>query len=109
MRPSFFYNADHELRDGYQSFGHIFPAKSCFDYKQLNNFLSQLKVERIKGILKTNKVWFIINGIDGNIKYVPTSPSANNRIEIIASQNCNGQQKPDTFLRRFPIKFSLKL
>lgn len=69
--------------NGYQSIGHIFPAESCFDYKQLNDFLSQLKVERIKGILKTNKGWFIINGTDGNIKYVPTSSSDNSRIEII--------------------------
>jgi G3E family GTPase len=62
--------------DGFQSFGHIFPAQSCFDYKQLNDFLSQLKVERIKGILNTDKGWFIINGIDGSIKYISTKPSA---------------------------------
>lgn len=83
-------NTDYQLSnkaDAYQSFGHIFPEKSCFDYKQLNDFLSQLKVERIKGILNTNKGWFIINGTDNKIKYVPTPSSTNSRIEIIARQN----------------------
>lgn len=83
-------NAAQELSnkaDGYQSFGHIFPAQSCFEYKQLNDFLSQLKVERIKGILKTDKGWFIINGIDSNIKYTPTTALDHSRIEIIVSQN----------------------
>jgi G3E family GTPase len=82
-------NADYPLSNkagGYQSIGHVFPAESCFDYHQLSDLLSQLKVERIKGILKTNKGWFIINATDGNIKYVPTSSSDNSRIEIIASQ-----------------------
>lgn len=83
-------NTDHQLSkfsDSYQSFGHIFPAQSCFDYKQLNDFLSQLNVERIKGILNTNKGWFIINGTDNKINYVPTPSSTNSRIEIIARQN----------------------
>jgi len=57
------------------------------EYKQLNDFLSQLKVERIKGILKTDKGWFIINGIDRNIKYTPTTALDYSRIEIIVSQN----------------------
>ena len=83
-------NADYEpsnKADGYQSWGHIFPAHSCFEYKALNDFLSQLKVERIKGILKTNKGWFIINGIDDNIKYSPATAIDSSRIEIIANLN----------------------
>ena len=73
--------------DGYQSFGYIFPAQRCFDYLQLNNLLSQLKAERIKGIIYTNKGWFIINGVDGSINYVAAPPSVNSRIEIIAMKN----------------------
>jgi len=83
-------NSNRELSnktDGYQSFGHVFPAHSCFDYQQLNDFLSQLNVERIKGILNTNKGWLIINGIDSSIKYISTKPSVSSRIEIIASRN----------------------
>jgi G3E family GTPase len=73
--------------DGYQSFGHIFPLSSCFDYERLTGLLSQLNAERIKGILFTNKGWFIINGVVGVIEYVLSPPSDNSRIEIIARQN----------------------
>ena len=73
--------------DGYQSFGYIFPAQRCFDYLQLNNLLSQLKAERIKGIIYTNKGWFIINGVDGSINYVAAPSSVNSRVEIIAMKN----------------------
>ena len=84
------HNTDHQLSnkaDSFQSFGHIFPAQSYFDYEQLNDLLCQLNVERIKGILNTNKGWFIINGTDNNVNYVPTLPSNTSRIEIIARQN----------------------
>ena len=83
-------STDQELSnkaDGYQSIGHIFPAQSYLDYNQLHDFLSQLKVERIKGILQTNQGWFIVNGSDGNINYVSTSAAGQSRIEIIASQD----------------------
>jgi len=73
--------------DGFQSIGYTFPAQSCFDYAQLYDYVSQLEVERIKGILNTNKGWFIINGTHDNINYVSTTPSAYSRIEIITRQN----------------------
>jgi G3E family GTPase len=70
--------------NGYQSIGHIFPAESCFDYQQLSDLLSQLSVDRIKGILRTDKGWFIINGAEGRIKYTSTTLATHSRIEIIA-------------------------
>ncbi|BCG63439.1 MAG: hypothetical protein methR_P1149 [Methyloprofundus sp.] len=73
--------------NSYQSIGHIFPATSCFDYQQLSDFLSQLKVERIKGILRTDKGWFIINGTERRIKFTSTAQVNSSRIEIIARQN----------------------
>lgn len=73
--------------NGYQSMGYIFPAEQCFDYQLLSDLLSQLKVERIKGIVNTSQGWFIINGIDGNINYVPVTAADNSRIEVIAGQN----------------------
>lgn len=73
--------------DGYQSFGYTFPAQSCFDYLQLNKVFSQLNAERIKGVLYTNKGWFIINSVDGSINIVASPPSSSSRIEIIGMQN----------------------
>lgn len=73
--------------DGYQSYGAVFPEHSCFDYEHLKGLLSQLEAERIKAVFATNKGWFIFNAVDGVMTISPCNPSANSRIEIIATQN----------------------
>jgi len=73
--------------DGFQSFGYIFPAQSCFDFVKLKNLFSGLKAERIKGLFNTNQGWFIINSVDGEIQFVESQASINSRIEIISIQN----------------------
>jgi len=73
--------------DGYQSFGAVFPVQSCFDFVQLTHLLKQLNAERIKGMVFTNKGWFIINGAGGIINAIPTPPAVNSRIAIITQQN----------------------
>lgn len=73
--------------NGYQSVGYIFPDESCFDYQQLSDFLNQIKVERIKGIVNTDKGWFIINGAEGRVQYTSTKQAVSNRIEVISKQN----------------------
>jgi len=73
--------------DGYQSYGTVFPERSCFDYARTTRLLSQLEAERIKAVFATNKGWFIFNAVDGVMTIVPCKPSANSRIEIVATQN----------------------
>jgi len=73
--------------DGYQSFGYVFPAASCFDYEQLTTLLSQLKAERVKGIFCTNQGWFIINSADSVMNKFAISPALNSRVEIIMQKN----------------------
>ena len=73
--------------DGYQSFSHIFPLESCFDFKKLDNTFKRLRIERIKGIIHTNQGWFIMNGTADDIEFTPTSSAINSRIEIIATLN----------------------
>jgi len=73
--------------DGYRSFGVVFPEHSCFDYARITRLLSQLKAERIKAVFATDKGWFIFNAVDGVMTIVPCKPSANSRIEIVATQN----------------------
>lgn len=73
--------------DGYQSFGSVFPEHSCFDYARTTRLLNQLEAERIKAVFATDKGWFIFNAVDGVMTIVPCKPSANSRIEIIATQN----------------------
>jgi len=73
--------------DGYQSFGTVFPEHSCFDYVRTTRLLNNLEAERIKAVFATNKGWFIFNAVDGVMTIVPCKPSANSRVEIIATQN----------------------
>jgi G3E family GTPase len=73
--------------NNYQSIGHIFPAESYFNYQQLSDLLDQLKVERIKGILRTDRGWFIINGTERRVKFTATVRVNSSRIEMIARQN----------------------
>lgn len=75
------------LADGYQSYGSIFPATSCFDYSLIYELFKQLKVERIKGIFYTDQGWFIINSVSGSVQFVASQASANSRIEIIAIED----------------------
>jgi G3E family GTPase len=73
--------------DGYQSYGYIFPAQRCFDFEPLSKIFIELNVERIKGVINTSQGWFIVNGADTSIDYVPITPSINSRIEIITRDN----------------------
>ncbi|MCK9621412.1 MAG: GTP-binding protein [Methylobacter sp.] len=73
--------------DGYQSYGTVFPEHSCFDYARTTRLLNNLEAERIKAVFATNKGWFIFNAVDGVMTIVPCKPSANSRIEIVATQN----------------------
>lgn len=73
--------------DGYQSYGTVFPEHSCFDYVHTTRLLNNLEAERIKAVLATDKGWFIFNAVDGVMTIMPCKPSANSRIEIIATQN----------------------
>ena len=73
--------------DGFKSYGYVFPEHSCFDYVRTIQFINQLEVERIKAVFETDKGWFIINAVDGEMSVVKTNPLANSRIEIITAQN----------------------
>lgn len=70
--------------DGYQSFGCIFPPESLFDYLRLTKFLRSLEIERVKGVLYTDRGWFIFNGSDGILTETACPPSGGSRIEIIS-------------------------
>ncbi len=73
--------------DGYQSFGCIFPSENRFEYGQLTTLLSSLDVERIKGVLCTDRGWFIFNSSNGILTETACPPSDNSRIEFISRQN----------------------
>ena len=75
------------VADGYQSFGYLFSAQHRFDYLRLSHLLSTLNAERIKGVVYTNRGWFIINGVGETINMMASASSDKCRIEIIAMNN----------------------
>lgn len=73
--------------DGYQSSGCIFSKQIQFDFNQLDRALKQLNLERVKGIVNTERGWFIINGTGNTINYIPTDSSSKSRVETISREN----------------------
>jgi len=71
---------------GYKSFSHIFSEQSLFNYGNLSTLLSELKVERVKGIFSTDEGWFIFNAVDGNTTINSSLPSTTSKVEIIDSK-----------------------
>jgi len=73
--------------DGYQSSGHTFSKDICFDYVLLNKVLNRLNLERIKGIVNTDRGWFILNGAGNIINTTVAQASNKSRIETISRDN----------------------
>jgi len=73
--------------DGYQSSGYVFPKQIQFDFNQLDRALKQLNLERVKGIVNTERGWFIVNGTGNTINYIPTDSSSKSRVETISREN----------------------
>jgi len=69
--------------DGYRSRGWVFPKGALFDYGRLTNWFSEMAPERAKGILVTNKGWFLFNCSDGLMTITKTNPALDSRMEIV--------------------------
>jgi G3E family GTPase len=85
--------------DGYQSFGYVFPENTCFDHLHAILSLSRLEAERIKGVVATNKGWFIFNAVDGRMIITESEPVNHGKIEIIAKTN--NRENILSVMRRF--------
>ena len=64
----------------------LFSKSTLFDFAKLNVFFNQFKVDRIKGVVHTEKGWFMINGVGALVKFVAIQSSVNSRVEIVAKQ-----------------------
>ena len=69
--------------DGYRSRGWIFPEGTLFDCGRLTNWFSEMAPERAKGILITDKGWFLFNCSDGLMTITQTNPATDSRMEMI--------------------------
>ncbi len=76
---------------GYYSLGWLFAEDQVFDHQALSQWLMILGVERVKGLLITNKGTRVMNLKDQVFSEMPTRSLAQSRIEIIDNKEINKQ------------------
>ena len=81
-------NAAHEQitnqDEGFHSRGWFYADEQIFDYEQISSLFEQLSLERIKGVLNTNKGCFIFNNHQQQMSVTAVTDQNNNRLEMIA-------------------------
>jgi len=68
---------------GYYSIGWLFAGDQLFDYQALSQWLMTLEVERVKGLMITNKGARVLNLKNQVFTEMPTRVLSQSRIEII--------------------------
>lgn len=68
---------------GYYSLGWLFAEDQVFNYDHLKQWLMMLDVERVKGLVITNKGTFVMNLRDQVFTEMPTRALKQSRLEII--------------------------
>lgn len=67
-------HCDHHLQgasdDGFQTVAWEFENQTIFDISMLKSSLERLKLERVKGVIKTSKGWFVINAQLGLVNII---------------------------------------
>ncbi len=78
---------------GYKGCGWIFSYEDIFNYGALIDFLgppgpkSILNIERLKGVFRTDKSWFLIDRVKNEITFSPIAYRRDSRLEIILPEN----------------------
>ena len=78
--------AQFNAADGYQSCGWFFTEQQRFDYDRFRALLGQLAIERCKGLIATDRGWFIVNANSDQISLTPVDEQASSRLEMIAEK-----------------------
>ena len=89
LRPGQTYKAFENQGMGYFSIGWLFAEDQVFDHSLLTQWLMLLDVERVKGLLITEKGTRVINLKDQVLSEMPTRALTQSRIEMIHNQALN--------------------
>ena len=98
LRPGQAYKAFENQGMGYFSIGWLFAEDQVFDHASLTQWLMLLEVERVKGLLITEKGTRVMNLKDQVLSEMPTRALAQSRIEIIHNQALNKMELEQTLL-----------
>lgn len=66
---------------GYHSQGWTFPATAVFDHTRLCTWIGETAPQRLKGVVRTERGWFVFNYSDGRLHVTATRPRTDSRIE----------------------------
>ena len=83
---------------GYYSLGWLFASSQTFNYEALSQWLMTLEVERVKGLLITDRGTFVMNLRDQVFTEMPTRALDQSRIEIIHNDALNKDILEDALL-----------
>jgi G3E family GTPase len=83
---------------GYYSLGWLLAEDQIFDHHALTEWLTQLNVERLKGLLITNQGTRVMNLKDQVLTEMPTRKLQQSRIEIIHNQALDKDKLEKTLL-----------
>ncbi len=72
--------------DGFQSRGWVFPKEVVFDHSRLYAWIVGQAPERLKGVVSTDKGWFLFNCSDGLLTVTGNLPCPDSRMEIFVSE-----------------------
>jgi len=81
--------------DAYHTCGWVFPEDILFDYNKLKDWLSTSQIERVKGILITERGCFVFNLSDNLLSIKHATSNEENRIELIDLKACWEQAEKD--------------
>ncbi len=87
LAPGQAYQAFENQGMGYYSLGWLLAEDQVFNHQALSQWLMILEVERVKGLLITNKGTRVMNLRDQVFSEMPTRSLAQSRIEIIHNQS----------------------
>lgn len=96
--------ADEALRcltnqgQGHFSLGWLVQGKTLFSLTRLRDWLSSLSVERAKGLVNTTQGTYVINMRDGVLTEMPTRALEESRLELIATEPLEQQQRQQELL-----------
>lgn len=98
LNPKFDYQAFENQGMGYFSIGWLFAEDQIFNHTLLTHWLMSLDVERVKGLLITDKGTRVMNLKDQVLSEMPTRALTQSRIEIIHNQALNKTELEKTLL-----------
>ena len=85
--------AMHHSDGHFHSCGWVFPGECVFDYSLLYSEIVHSAPLRLKGVISTDRGWFLFNYSDGLLTVSRTGPCPESRIELIHTEDARNEME----------------